>query len=347
MRQPASDTLDGQVRSLFDLDLTLVGDYRRNCGLLFPGDDLDSAILEIARVNRFDGSWDVKALADIASYYMFYPVIVAMQFRDLWQDYYPFRHCADCLSDVIVTHDREGMRVLHAACASEETALAGYEMARTLFGQDSIGSYDIVDLCSIPVNRVLRFVELSPFAEGIDLRAKVGRIEDIPLDSAYDLILTDRLLGSSPNEEYDVEILRSWGILLRDGGMIITTVEASPCAVLSDEPQVPGELCHEYFCRRYGRRSDGRDAKVGLTSQQWHKLSERYHRVMASTYFGTQGKYRIRSAGDVSRLLRQAGIEAFGIRRVHGGNPVTWEDVRSTATDAEHIYGSLIVYATK
>lgn len=347
MSQPDSHALDNGVRSLFDLDLALIGDYGRECGLLFPGDDLDSAIRGIVRANRFDGCWDDKVLADIASYYLFLPAIVAMQFRELFTDYYPFRHCTDCLSDIAMPSNPGGMRVLHAACACEETALAGCEMVKTLLGQDRIASYDIVDLCSIPVNRISQFARLTSFAQGINFRATVGRIEDIPSDSAYDLILTDRLLGGSRQEEYDIGILSNFKRFLRDGGMLVTAVEAQAHAVLSDQPNPPGELCHEYFCRRYGSMSDDRDAKVGLTGEQWHDLSERYHRVMANTYFAVQRQWRIRSVGDVIRLMRSAGFGAFSIRRVHHGDPVTWEDIQPSTAKVEEMEGSLIVYATK
>ena len=347
MTQSDNCVLDNGVRSLFDIDLALIGDYSRDCGLLFPGDDLDAAIRGIIHASHFDGCWDDKALEDIASYYLFLPAIVAMQFREFAPDYYPFRYWADCLSDIITASDPTGMKVLHAACACEETALAGCEMVKALLGQDHIASYDIVDLCSITINRISRFAELTSFAQGINFHATVGRIEDIPSGSAYDLILTDRLLGGSPQEEYDIGILRNFKRVLRDGGMLVTAVEAMAHAVLSDQPNPPGELCHEYFCRRYGSMSDGRDAKVGLTREQWHDLSERYHRVMANTYFSVQRQWRIRSAGDVIRLLRSAGFGTFDIRRIHFGDPVTWEDIQLRTANVEEMEGSLIVYATK
>ena len=40
MSQPDNHAFDNGVRSLFDIDLALIGDYSRECGLLFPGDDL-------------------------------------------------------------------------------------------------------------------------------------------------------------------------------------------------------------------------------------------------------------------------------------------------------------------
>ncbi len=335
-------------RSLFDLDLSSIPEYRRECGILFPGDNLDSAIRDIRDANRFAGVWDEGVLSDLTAYYIVYPALVALQRSDRFPHMYPFRYYAKCLlQDPGLSRRRNELKVLHAGCASEETALAGFEFVSDVFGDESIESYNVVDLCSIPVNRILRLAQLAPFNGSAKLCASVSQFSDLSEDSSFDIVLTDRLLGSSPRDEYDVEHLRNFKRLLKPDGMIVTAVEAVN-VVLKDEPHLPGTAFHEYFTEAYGETADRRDGKLGLSIEQWGDLCMRYHHTMARTYFAKDRQWRIKNAGDVVKLLKKAGIENFTIWKVTPTDPPHFENLsEKSADEMNQNTGSLIVRAWK
>lgn len=348
MDQATNTEPNERPRSLFDLDLCLIPQYGRECGPLFPGDDLDLAIRSIRDANRFAGAWDEKVLADLTAYYIVYPVLVALQRRDRWPHMYPFLYYAKCLlQDPRGSDCGDKLNILLAGCASEETALAGYEFVSEVFGEKRIASYNVVDLCSIPVSRILHFAQFVPFTGSAPLQAKVGQFSNLSGDASFNMIITDRLLGSSPRDEYDVEHLLNFKRLLKPNGMIVTAIEAAK-AVLRDEPQLSGAVCYEYFTNSYGETADKRDCKLGLSVEQWEDLCVRYHHTMARTYFATDRQWRIRNAGDVVRLLRRAGIENFTIWKVTPAKSPYFEDLSTKSADAmDEISGSLIVRAWK
>ncbi len=335
-------------RSLFDLDLSLIDKNSRECGILLPCDNLDSAIRDIRDANRFAGVWDEEVLSDLTAYYIVYPALVALQRRDRFPHMYPFRYYAKCLLQGPDPPSRgRELKVLHAGCACEETALAGFEFVSDVFGDESIESYNVMDLCSIPVNRILRFVQLAPFNRSAKLSASVGQFSDLSEDSLFDIVITDRLLGSSPRDEYDVEHLRNFRRLLKPNGMIVTAVEAVN-VVLKDEPHLPGTAFHEYFTEAYGETADKRDGKLGLSIEQWDDLCMRYHHTMARTYFAKDRRWRIKNAGDVVELLKKTGIENFTIWKVTPTDPPHFEDLSAkNADEMNQITGSLIVRAWK
>ena len=348
MDQTTTTETNDNPRSLFDLDLSVTPQYSRECGPLFPGDDLDVAIRSVRDANQFAGAWDEEILSDLTVYYIVYPVLVALQRRDRFAHMYPFRHYAKCLlQDAGFSSRGNELKILHAGCASEETALAGYEFVSEVFGEKHIVSYNIVDLCSIPVNRILLFDQLASFNGSVALHATVGQFSDLSEDSSFDIILTDRLLGSSPRDEYDVEHLRNFKRLLKQNGMVVTAVEAAN-VVLKDKPHLPGTACYEYFTRLHGETADKRDGKLGLSVEQWEDLCVRYHHTMARTYFASDRQWRIRSAGDVVKLLRRARIENFTIWKVTPADAPTFEDLtKRSADEMSQITGSLIVRAWK
>jgi len=332
-------------RSLFDLDLARIPEYGTQYGLYFPEEPTAATAVRIAASNSLDGLWDVNALRDIVPYYLFYPVLVALQYDTFCTDHYPFRHFPRPLPESVGPGNRRNLRVLLAGCGSEETAVAGYELASLLFGKDHLHTYEVIDICTIPIKRIVKLNELAPFVSGVELRARVQRIGRAEQEATYDVILTDRLLGSSIHESYDIDILRQFRRLLKEDGVLLTMVEATRWAVLSAEPQVPGKLCHEYFCERFGR-CGARDAKIGLTLEQWDEMARLYNLAMKSTYFSDSGTWRIKTAADAVALFRAAGIEKYIATKINSGNNnITYERLDLDSANLKSVDGSLAICA--
>ncbi|MCK4401966.1 methyltransferase domain-containing protein [bacterium] len=298
------------ARSLFDFDLTTIPNYAQEYGLLFPK-NIDVAIDTLLKASYFDSTWDESSLRDLVCYYLFYPSIVAQQYEFDAYGFYPFCHLVESLHKMNIGKYGDNLQILHAGCGCEETALCGYEAVEKIFDVNHISLFKTIDLCSIPIKRIMKLMELHPFAQGPNFQVEVKSIQRETSDhkNSYDVIITDHLLGSSPRPEYDLEVLQNFYNLLGNGGVIITTIAADTTTIWQPQ-QHPGDASFNYFCKRHGKRVDGRDSKMGLTKDQWNELGRKYDIIMSNTYFADEERpgWRFRNAEDIQKLFAKAGF---------------------------------------
>ncbi len=336
------------TRSLFDLDLASIPNYAQEYGLFFPAKDIDIAVDIIAKSNYLDHSWGGDVLDDLKYYYLFYPIFTALMFKEWSPEYYPFCRWVQALQGIVCLKNENNLRVLHAGCACEETALRGYKMVENLFGAKNLASFEVIDVCSIPVKRISKFNELSHFVpDGIRFEAKVQNIDRMVPEAPCDIIITDRLISTSPQNEYCLHIVNSFHKLIKDEGIVITTVDAESEEALSETPQLSGEICYHYFCHRYGKTDNGCDAKIGLTKQQWHKFTSRYFQEGNAKYSSGNFKWFLRNVGDIVNLFQGGGFSRLKIKKLCLKDSVSYEDVDLNNKNLRNVEGSFIVCAMK
>lgn len=335
-----------QSRSLFDFDLRTIPKYSSEYGPLFPS-DIKKAIDILVKHSYFDCPWDQGSLKDFVCYYVFYPTIVAQQNKSDPHGFYPFVHLRRSSPIAKPQISTRGLSILLAGCGCEETALSGYEAMENMFGAKNINLFKVIDLCSIPIRRTTKLLDLRPVATDpdspvFDFETRAIQKESPP--NTYDVIITDHLLGSSANLEYNLDILRNFHNLLVKDGLLITTIAAD--TTMKWQPMShPGKASFSYFCERYGERSDGRDAKVGLAKDQWNELGQRYDAIMSKTYFTDMDSpgWWFRNAADIQKLFTKAKFNTLDLTRVKEDG--TYESVPENAVD--QMEGIFVVFAYK
>ncbi len=321
--------------------------YARDYGLLFPK-DIDFAIDTLLKASYFDSHWDESSLRDLVCYYLFYPSIVAQQYESDAYGFYPFCHFVESLHKMNIGKYGDNLQILHAGCGCEETALCGYKMVENLFGTENLASFEVIDICSIPVKRIRKFNELSRFVpQGIKFEAKMQDIGRMVPETSYDVIITDRLISTSPQKEYCLRIVNSFRKLIKDDGIVITTVDAESGEALSETPQLSGEICYDYFCHRYGKTDNGRDAKIGLTKQQWDEFTSRYFQEGDVKYSSDNFSWFLRSVNDIVNLFHDGGFSRLKIKRLCLKSGISYEDVDLNGKNLGNVEGSFIVCAMK
>ena len=336
------------TRSLFDLDLAIIPHYSQEYGLLSPSESIDTAARIVVKSNYLDCPWGGNILDDLKYYYLFYPVFAALMFKEWSPEYYPFRGWVEALQGTVHLGNTGNLKVLHAGCACEETCLSGYKMIENLFGAENLASFEIIDICSIPVKRIGKFNKLSHFVRpGIKFEANVQDVSHMFPETPYDIIISDRLISTSPQNEYCLHIVNSFRNLIKDGGIIITSVDAESEEALSETPQLSGEACYHYFCHRYGKRGNGHDAKVGLTKCQWDEFASRYFQEGNVKYSSNNFSWFLRNVGDIVNLFQGGGFRRLKIKKLCLKDSVLYEDINLSNKNLRNVEGSFIVCAMK